>query len=179
MSETTRMEIRAVLESANRPIDPGGDFEITTLTNAQRWFLSWVTDILVYIVVLNLFNEFVDAIQIGSFWESVLAATLMKALIVVVGEVEHRVRHFFTAGGYNKILMVLALWAVLFFGKLIILTLVDLAFENVSFHSLLEEILLIVTMIVASAVVWLVYDKLGSGIEVVQYGDSGTGEQAH
>jgi hypothetical protein len=53
----------------------------STITSAQARYASWVADVLVYIVVLNLFVEFVDAIVIESFWISILTAILLKLLL--------------------------------------------------------------------------------------------------
>ena len=57
---------------------------VVTITSEQQRFLSWSADVLVYIVVLNLFVEFVDAIVIESFWISILTAVLLQALLSVV-----------------------------------------------------------------------------------------------
>ena len=48
------------------------------MTRAQQRFASWTADVLVYIVVLNLFVDFVDTIVIDSFWISILTAVLLK-----------------------------------------------------------------------------------------------------
>ena len=65
-----------------------------TITQKQQRYISWTTDVLVYIIVLNLFVEFVDAIVIDSFWISILTAVLLKALLDVVIRLEHRVGTF-------------------------------------------------------------------------------------
>ena len=67
-----------------------GTMQVTITENQQR-YMSWTSDVLVYIVVLNLFVEFVDAIVIDSFWISILTAVLLKALLDVVIRLEHRV----------------------------------------------------------------------------------------
>lgn len=74
-----------------------------TVTKRQRRFLSWATDVLVYIVVLNLFVEFSDAIVIESFWISILTAVLIAVLLDIVVSLEHRVGEYFgeQRGGYE------------------------------------------------------------------------------
>ncbi len=49
--------------------------ESTIMTRNQARFADFMTDVLVYIVVLNLFVEYVDAIVIDSFTISILTAT--------------------------------------------------------------------------------------------------------
>ena len=56
-----------------------------TLTRAQYTYVSWYVDILIYTVVLNLFVEYVEAIQIDSFTISLLTAILLKALLALIG----------------------------------------------------------------------------------------------
>lgn len=42
---------------------------------------SWTADVLIYVVILNLFDEFSDAITIESLWISLLTAVVMKILL--------------------------------------------------------------------------------------------------
>ena len=60
-----------------------GSDEIT-ITRAQARFVSWVSEVLLDIVVLNLFVEYVRTIVIDSFAISVLTALLMKLAIDAV-----------------------------------------------------------------------------------------------
>lgn len=134
---------------------------IMLITPAQGWFVSWVTDILIYIVVLNLFDEFFgDHIHFGSFWISVLAAVLFKILLVIVGKVEHSVHHQFESRGM-EILALVGAYLVLFVGKLAIITIINRLFEQVHMHGLIYEVAMILTMIIASIVVWKIFDALG------------------
>lgn len=41
------------------------------MTHAQEWYLSWTVDLLVYTVVLNLFDEYVEGVVIESFTISI------------------------------------------------------------------------------------------------------------
>lgn len=49
-----------------------------TITRSQARFVSWVADVLVYIVVLNLFVEWAPAVVIESFTVSILTAIALK-----------------------------------------------------------------------------------------------------
>ena len=71
-----------------------GSDEIT-ITRGQARFVSWVSEVLLDIVVLNLFVEYVHTIVIDSFAISVLTALLMKLAIDAVKGLEHRVRNYF------------------------------------------------------------------------------------
>jgi hypothetical protein len=124
-------------------------------------------DVLVYIVVLNLFVEYVDTVVIDSFTISILTAVLLKALLVAIVGVEHRVAHFFRQreGTIYGIVGLLAVFAILFGSKLLILEVVNLVFgEHVELGHFVEIVALIIAMMLARAIVQLVYRRLGEGV---------------
>ena len=134
------------------------------MTRAQQRFASWTADVLVYIVVLNLFVEFVDTIVIDSFWISILTAVLLKLLLDAVIGVEHRVAAFFRAreGGVNKALGLASVFAILFFSKFLILEAVDFVFgDHVELGHFVEIVALIVAMMLTRRLVQAVYERLG------------------
>ncbi len=134
------------------------------MTKGQQRFLSWMTDVLVYIVVLNLFVEFVDTIVIDSFWISILTAVLLKLLLDAVIGLEHRVAAFFTAreGTVNKVLGGVSQFAILFLSKFLILEVVNFVFgDHVELGHFVEIVSLIVAMIVSRLALRAVYDRLG------------------
>jgi hypothetical protein len=61
------------------------------MSPAQARFLSWVSEVLVDIVVLNLFVEFVHTIAIDSFSISILTAVLLKLMVDAVKGLEQSV----------------------------------------------------------------------------------------
>ena len=71
--------------------DSGG----ITVTHGQELFASWVTDVLVYILVLNLFVQYVPKVITESFTVSIFTAVILKLLIDAIAGVEHRVRGWF------------------------------------------------------------------------------------
>ena len=89
------------------------DFSATTdsitISNDQCRFASWMTAVLLYTVVVNLFVEYSDAIVIDSFTISVLTAIVLKALLDVMIRVEHRVASYFEAreGTNSRLLRIL------------------------------------------------------------------------
>lgn len=134
------------------------------MTRAQQRFASWVADVLVNIVVLNLFVEFVDTIVIDSFWISILTALLLKLLLDAVLGLEHRVAAFFKARGgvVNKALGLASVFAILFLSKFVILEAVDIVFgDHVELGHFIEIVVLIVAMIVARVALQTVYERLG------------------
>jgi hypothetical protein len=139
--------------------------EAVAPTRAQQRFTSWVSDVLVYIVVLNLFVEFVDTIVIDSFWISILTAVLLKLLLDALTGVEHRVAGFFKArdGRIYTILGSLSFFSILFLGKLFILEAVNFVFgDHVELGHFIEIVALILGMMLSRWALQFVYEKLGS-----------------
>ena len=56
-----------------------------TLNAAQVRYATGMADVLVYTIVLNLFDEYVDAVRIESFTISVLTAVLLRVLKTRLG----------------------------------------------------------------------------------------------
>jgi hypothetical protein len=137
-------------------------------TRAQLRFASWMTDVLVYTVVLNLFVEYSEAIVIDSFTISLLTAVLLKLLLDVIKGIEHRVLRFFQQkeGTLYTVLGGLSVFGILFLSKFAILEIVDIVFgDHVDLGHFIDIIALIVTMIVARRLVDLAWDRLGPAPE--------------
>ncbi len=135
-----------------------------TVTRAQQRFASWMADVLVYVVVLNLFVEFVHTIVIDSFWISILTALLLKLMLDVVVGLEHRVAAFFKAraGVAGRVAGLVSQFAILFLSKFVILEAVNFVFgDHVELGHFIEIAALIVAMIVARRLLQAVYDRLG------------------
>jgi len=135
-----------------------------TITKNQRRYVSWTTDVLVYIVVLNLFVEFVDAIVIDSFWISILTAVLLKALLDVVIRLEHRVGTFFDnlGGSFYKFVGIATKFLILFTSKFIILEVVNIVFrEHVELGHFIDVLLLIIAMMATKAIMVKIFKSLG------------------
>lgn len=134
-------------------------------TRNQRRFASWTTDVLVYIVVLNLFVEFVDAVVIDSFWISILTAVLLKLLLDALTGVEHRVVAYFQSkeGRVYKALGLVSVFSILFLGKLFILEAVNFVFgDHVELGHFIDVVALIIAMMLTRYVMHAIYDRLGS-----------------
>jgi heme-degrading monooxygenase HmoA len=138
---------------------------VVTITSKQQQFMSWASDVLVYIVVLNLFVEFVDAIVIESFWISILTAVLLQALLSMVVGLEHRVGAFFErmGGTWSRIAEVTAKFVILFTSKLLILEIVNVVFgDQVELGHFLDVLLLIIAMMGVRAIAQRIYVGLGA-----------------
>jgi hypothetical protein len=135
------------------------------MSPAQARFLSWVSAVLVDIVVLNLFVEFVHTIVIDSFSISILTAVLLKLMVDAVKGLEHSVSAYFAAkrGAIWKPVRFLAVWLVLFLSKFVILEAVNVVFgDHLELGSFIEIVGIIVTMLAANAALLAVYRSLGA-----------------
>ena len=153
----------ADIEKADKP-------RLITITRNQERFASWMTDVLVYTVVLNLFVEYWDAIVIDSFTISLFTAVLLKLLLDILTGVEHRVAHYFQQreGTLYKVLGVASVFAILFLGKLVILEVVDIVFgDHVDLGHFIDVVALIIAMIAATQLMRWFYRLLGEPVPEV------------
>ena len=128
-------------------------------TGRQMIFASWTKDILIYIIVLNLFVEFKPKIIIDSFTISIFTAILLKILLEIILKLEHRVAEVFKS---YKVLRILLVWLILFGSKFLILEVVDLVFGNhVELGKFLDVILLVIALMVAREIFQRIYIALG------------------
>ena len=136
----------------------------TSVTRGQVVFASWVTDVLVYIVVLNLFVEYVPKVITESFTISIFTAVVLKVLIDAIAGLEHRVRGWFSERDAPiwRALGVVTVFSILFISKFVVLEIIDIIFgERVSLGGFIEVALLVVTMILARRSVTWIYRRLG------------------
>jgi len=134
------------------------------ITKRQRQYVSWTSDVLVYIVVLNLFVEFVDAIIIDSFWISILTAVLLKGLLDIIIRLEHRVGDYFDKkeGSIFKFIGIATKFLILFTSKFIILEVVDIVFgDHVELGHFIDVLVLIIAMMATKAIMRKLYLSLG------------------
>lgn len=113
-----------------------------------------VVDLLVYVVVLNLFVEYLPQVLAESFTLSLLTAALLKGVLEVVVVGKDRMKARFRAAGtpVGKVVAAVGLWAVAFGSKFLVLEAVDLVFgDRVSLGGFFSVSLLIVTLLLARA----------------------------
>jgi hypothetical protein len=143
------------------PVDPE---KVSKANRAQRIFASWTTDILVYLLVLNLWVEYSEAKVIDSFTISVLMAIVLKVLLVVITAGKKRVWNWarwkrtpaYTIAG------ALGVWAILFFSKFLVLEVEDVLFgDHVELGTFVDVLLLVASLVITREVVERVYVWLG------------------
>ena len=136
-----------------------------TVTRAQLRLTSAVTQLLVTIVVLNLFAEYVDTVVVASFTVSILTAVLLWLMLRVITRLEHRVSEYFRAkpGGLFRVLRILGVWAILFVSKFVIIEVVAVATAGKATLGQFFDVVAIVLVLMAAdrLMVW-VYRKLGA-----------------
>jgi hypothetical protein len=113
-----------------------------------------VVDVFVYVVVLNLFVEYLPAVISETFTLSLLTAVLLKAVLEVVVVAKKRVvtrfRQAETPTG--KVMAAVLVWAVLFGSKFLVLETVALVFgPRVSLGGFFSVTALIVILMLSRA----------------------------
>ena len=144
-------------------------------TDRQRLFLRYFTAILIDLVVLNLFAEYWDKVELGGFTVSLAAAVLLQVLLKLTLKLEHMVADFFNArpGNVARFMRFFSAWLILFLSKFVILWAINLAFgDEVQFHGALHGvlafILVVMAMLVAEEAMVRFYKWLGSGAPEAQ-----------
>jgi hypothetical protein len=115
-----------------------------------------VVDVFVYVVVLNLFVEYLPQVLSESFTLSLLTAVLLKGVLEVVVAAKNRVKARFRQAStpLGKVIAAIMLWAVLFGSKFLVLEAVNLVFgARVSLGGFFSVTLLILVLLLARAAV--------------------------
>ncbi|WP_279245882.1 hypothetical protein [Candidatus Litorirhabdus singularis] len=63
----------------------------------QRMFMRYFTAILIDLVVINLYAEYWQMVELSSFTVSLAVALLLQVLLTITLKIEHRVAAFFNA----------------------------------------------------------------------------------
>ena len=135
-----------------------------TITRSQHLFADWMTAILVYTVILNLFVEYSDTFVIDSFTISVLTAIVLKAFLDIILRLEHRVAAYFKArdGAIYRLLGIFFTFSILFLSKFVILEAIDIIFgDHVEISGFIPLVALIIAMLVADQLLHKIYQRLG------------------
>ncbi len=115
-----------------------------------------VVDVFVYVVVLNLFVEYLPRVLSETFTLSLLTAVLLKGVLEVVVAAKNRVKARFRQAStpIGKVVAAVLLWVVLFGSKFLVLETVDLVFgDRVSLGGFFSVTLLILALLLSRAVV--------------------------
>ena len=123
-----------------------------------------MTDVLVFIVVINLFVQYAPRVIIESFTTSIFTALLLKLMLDSILGLEHRVAAWFGAreGTTWKLLRMATMFSIPFLSKFVIIEVTDLIFgDRVKLGGFIEVVALVIAMIAARRAVTLVFDRLG------------------
>ena len=115
-----------------------------------------IVDVFVYVVVLNLFVEYLPQVISETFTLSLLTAVLLKGVLEIVVAAKNRVKTRFRQAStpMGKVVAAVLLWVVLFGSKFLVLEVVALVFrDRVSLGGFFSVTALILVLLVSRAVV--------------------------
>ena len=115
-----------------------------------------IVDVFVYVVVLNLFVEYLPQVISESFTLSLLTAALLKGVLELVVLAKNWVKARFRQAStpFGKAIAGLLLWVVLFGSKFLVLEAVDFVFgSRVSLGGFFSVTLLILVLLLARGAV--------------------------
>jgi hypothetical protein len=121
-----------------------------------------VVDVFVYVVVLNLFVEYLPQVLSETFTLSLLTAVLLKGVLEAVVAAKNGAKKRFRDAStpLGKVAAALLVWLVLFGSKFLVLEAVDLVFgSRVSLGGFFSVSLLIVVLVLARALVRRLLDS--------------------
>ena len=115
-----------------------------------------IVDVFVYVVVLNLFVEYLPQVISETFTLSLLTAILLKGVLEIVVAAKNRVKARFRQAStpIGKVVAAVLLWVVLFGSKFLVLEVVALVFgDRVSLGGFFSVTALILVLLLSRAVV--------------------------
>ena len=115
-----------------------------------------IVDVFVYVVVLNLFVEYLPRVISETFTLSLLTAVLLKGVLEIVVAAKNRVKARFRQAStpMGKVVAAVLLWVVLFGSKFLVLEVVALVFrDRVSLGGFFSVTAVILVLLVSRAVV--------------------------
>ena len=131
-------------------------------------YVRYFVAVLVDLVVLNMFEEYWDAVVIESFTISLLTALLLQLLLKITIKIEHRISVYFKSksGTSIKITGGIVMYLVLLGAKLFILELVNWAFAdrvqfNGPWHGVVAFLTIVIVMLLIERIVVRLYFALG------------------
>lgn len=136
--------------------DHGSDQDEDAADRLEPHLAAAVVDVFVYVVVLNLFVEYLPQVLSETFTLSLLTAVLLKGVLEVVVAAKNRVKARFRQAStpIGKVMAGFLLWLVLFGSKFLVLETVALVFgERVSLGGFFSVTLLILALLMSRAAV--------------------------
>ena len=143
---------RAIGRYGDQVSDPADDAEAVLEPHGA----AAIVDVFVYVVVLNLFVEYLPQVLSETFTLSLLTAVLLKGVLEVVVLAKNRVKGRFRQAStpIGRVVAALLLWLVVFGSKFLVLEVVNVAFgDRVSLGGFFSVTLLILTLLLSRAAV--------------------------
>jgi len=135
----------------------------TNMSPKQQFFNDMVLGALVYSVVLGFFEQYTAILSTWSYSITFLVAIVMQILTYLALRLKSQVVTHFqkkTGKSYTAVI-ILSVWAIMFFSKFIFLAVIDLLFgHTVTISGFIGLLLVIMTMTLAKKGIDLVYQKL-------------------
>ncbi|MCF6226365.1 MAG: hypothetical protein L3J22_08710 [Xanthomonadales bacterium] len=101
-------------------------------SSKQRIFIRYFTAILTDLVILGLFSQYWDRVEISSFTVALAAAVLLQVSLKATVFLEHKTAEYINKRSkkFTRLKRGLAAWAILFVSKLLILEALNIAFGD-------------------------------------------------
>ena len=122
------------------------------VNNSQRLFLVYIICIFVDMMILNLYAEFTHSVYVESFSITIFIAIFLQLFIALTKQVEHKLSIFFSEkkGHLSKIKYFFALWALVFFSKVLMLHGANLIFgDKINFYGVFNGLLAFIILILS------------------------------
>ena len=145
-----------VEDAAERLEPPAADPVQDDAERLEPHLAAAVVDVFVYVVVLNLFVEYLPKVISETFTLSLLTAVLLKVVLEIVVAAKNRVKARFRQASTpaGKVAAAVLLWVVLFGSKFLVLEAVALVFgDRVSLGGFFSVTLLILVLLLSRAAV--------------------------
>jgi hypothetical protein len=136
--------------------DHGADQDEDAAEGLEPQLAAAVVDVFVYVVVLNLFVEYLPQVLSETFTLSLLTAVLLKGVLEVVVAAKNWAKARFRQAStpIGKMVAAVLLWVVLFGSKFLVLEAVALVFDaRVSLGGFFSVTLLILALLLSRAAV--------------------------
>jgi hypothetical protein len=136
--------------------DHGADQDEDAAEGLEPQLAAAVVDVFVYVVVLNLFVEYLPQVLSETFTLSLLTAVLLKGVLEVVVAAKNWAKARFRQAStpIGKMVAAVLLWVVLFGSKFLVLEAVGLVFDaRVSLGGFFSVTLLILALLLSRAAV--------------------------
>jgi hypothetical protein len=135
------------------------------LTTPQRIYVNWLMDILTYVIILNLFNQYFDNFYINNFALSILVAISMKMLMVVILALKDLTSGYFKSKqtSWSGFASLFTKFLILFSSKFVVLEVLNWKYNDlVNIDGFVAVTVLILTMIIVRIVLEKIFVKLGA-----------------